>query len=544
MTARQQIGGVALAGLALALLLTAFLNVAILVVPIYDMQLYDRVLMSRNMDTLTVLSVACGIGLLLYFLVESLRSACFVAIGQIIARRLNGPVLEESIRRAASGDPQAGPQLARDVNELQSFVASGAIAVPFDALCAPLFLVVLFLLHPAFGFLAIAGIAALVFANAILEYLASPALLRAHAGRRAADEILSRSLAEPEFTAGLGMLPAIGQRWAARRGSALAELNRAASRQHALTGLSRLARFALQTGVMALGSVLIIAGATTPGSLMGANLLLNKLMGPFDHLVGSWKHWVTAYAAWQRIRRSLPNKLLTPSRAIAPRLSGAAVPGLTVSDAELRLPDGRMLLHRINFRLAPGTLAVLAGPNGAGKSSLLRLLAGALAPSSGAVLLDGVPVQGGPEIGYLPQGVHLLDGTVAENIGRFQPERTAVVDAARAASVHEPIGRMARGYDTSLVRDGSNLSGGMRQRVGLARALFGAPRLLVFDEPDASLDGEGSAALLRALRARCAAGAIAIVASHRPALREAADRVLELRDGRLLTSEGVSEQAA
>ena len=160
------------------------------------------------------------------------------------------------------------------------------------------------------------------------------------------------------------------------------------------------------------------------------------------------------------------------------------------------------------------------------------------------MLLDGVPVQGGPEIGYLPQGVHLLDGTVAENIGRFQPERAAVIEAARAASVHEPIGRMVRGYDTSLVRDGSNLSGGMRQRVGLARALFGAPRLLVFDEPDASLDGEGSAALLRALRACCATGAIAIVASHRPALREAADLVIEMRDGGLLTLETVSDQAA
>ena len=321
-TARQQIGRVALAGLALALLLTVFLDIAILVVPIYDMQLYDRVLMSRNMDTLTMLSVACCIGLLLYFLVESLRSACFVAIGQIIARRLNGPVLEESIRRAASGDAQAGPQLARDVNELQSFVASGAIAVPFDALCAPLFLVVLFLLHPAFGFLAIAGIAALVFANAVLEFLASPALLRAQARRRTADELLSRSLAEPELIAGLGMLPAIGQRWAARRGDALAELNRAASHQHALTGLSRLARLILQGGVMALGSVLIIGGATTPGSLMGANLLLNKLIGPFAHLVGSWKHWVTAYAAWQRVHQGLANKLPAPSGATAPGVPG------------------------------------------------------------------------------------------------------------------------------------------------------------------------------------------------------------------------------
>lgn len=539
MSTRQQIGIVALSGFALALLLTAFIDIAILVVPIYDMQLYDRVLTSRNMDTLTMLSVACGIGLLLYFLVKSLRSACFVAIGQIIARRLNGPVLEESVRAAARGDIQTGPQLVRDLNDLQSFLASGAIAVPFDALCAPFFLVVLFLLHPAFGFLAIAGVAALVLINAILEYLASPALLRALENRRVADETLSRSLTEPELTAGLGMLPAIGQRWAARRGEALAELNRAASHQHALAGLSRFTRLALQASVMALGSVLIIGGATTPGSLMGANLLLNKLVAPFDHLVGSWKHWVTAYATWRRVHKSLATKLPPPPSSCCP-----ASPGLVVSGAELCLPDGRTLLHGIDLRLAPGTLAILNGANGAGKSSLLRLLAGVLIPSKGTVLLDGMPVQGSSQIGYLPQGVHLLDGTVAENIGRFQPERASVIEASRAASVHELIGRLTRGYDTSLVRDGSNLSGGMRQRVGLARALFGVPHLLVLDEPDASLDGEGSAALLHALRTHCATGAIAVVASHRPAMHDAADVVIEMRDGGLFTPGTTSEQAA
>ncbi len=529
MTVRKRIRRTLAGGLGLAMALTVFLDLAMMVAPIYDMQLYDRVLQSRNMDTLAVLSVACAAGLLLFAVFEYLRSACLIAIGEAVGRHLNGAVLREGVRRAAAGDERAGPELVRDLNELQGFLASGAVAVPLDALCAPLFLAVLFMLHPAYGFLGVAGIAALVLAGLLAEWLVRPTLLAAQERRVAAGQVLSRSLADPELTEGLGMLPAIGRHWAARHGRALAGLGRATGWAQGAAGLSRLLRLVLQAGVLVLGAVLVLAGAATPGTLMGANLLTGKLLGPFDHLVGSWRHWALAHAAWRRIDRLMGAEDPLPSAPAA-----EAWPGLLVEDATLRVADGPVLLHGIDLRIPPGTLVAVTGPNGAGKTSLLRLLAGLAPPDAGAVLLDGVPVHGGAGVGFLPQSVSLLDGSVGENIGRFRDGAfPAAVAAARRAEVHDLIGRMARGYETALIRNGAALSGGMKQRVGLARALCGSPRLLVLDEPDASLDAEGTAALLRALRACCEEGAIAVVTSHRPALRDAADRVVALRNGTL-----------
>ncbi|MGI4954844.1 MAG: type I secretion system permease/ATPase [Janthinobacterium lividum] len=565
-TVRRRVWRVLGAGFGLALALTGFVDLAVLVVPIYDMQLYDRVMQSRNMDTLTLLSVFCVVGLVIYFVLDALRSACLIAIGDAVGRRLGPIVLAQGITRAAGGDGLSGTTLVRDLNEVQGFLSSGAVSVPMDALCAPLFLAVLFALHPAFGFLGLAGVAALVLAGIAAEWRIGPAVLAAQVARAAADQALSRDLVEPDVSDGLGMLPAVGRRWARRHGRALAELDRVGVWALALGGVARVLRLALGAGIMALGAVLVIAGVTTPGALMGANLLGGKLLAPFDHLVGSWRHWALAIAAWRRIDAMLleaarieaspPQPVLAqpgPARPVPSRPDPDAVPGLAVSGVTLRTAQGLSLLDGIELSVPPGHLVLLAGPNGAGKTTLLRLLAGLVRPDAGQVLLDGAPVRTGGSVGFLPQSVSLLDGTMRENVSRFRenappkdapaenalPEDAvteAAVAAARLAEVHELIGRMARGYDTVLSNNAAALSGGMRQRVGLARAVFGAPRLLLLDEPDASLDGEGAEALGRTLRACCAAGAIAVVVSHRQALRAAADLVLTLERGRLTAS--------
>ncbi len=530
MNARRSVRRILTYGLSLGLALTLFVDIAVLVVPIYDMQLYDRVLMSRNMDTLTMLSVACVVGLLFYGLLDFLRSACFTAVAGMVARQLHGPALETGIRRAAAGDKRVGPQLARDVNELQSFLSSGAIAVPLDALCAPLFVLLLFILHPAFGWLALVGIAGLIFAGTATELLIHPVLHRAHDKRRLADHRLARSLADVELTDGQGMLPAIARRWRGRYGHALLELCRAGTRAQIAAGLSRGFRLALQGAVMALGAILIVRGHTTPGSLMGANLLINKCLGPFDHLVESCRSWLLARDAWRRIAALLPD--VDEPSGEPEQAPGAA--GLVIQDAEFLLPDGRKLLQGLNARIEPGTFALIVGPNGSGKTTLLRMLAGILEPSAGKVLFDGKPIGGSAEIGYMPHTVGLMDATIGHNIGRLAPDLDRVLDVARRVGVHERIGRLSRGYETELGGDGGSLSGGMRQRVGLARALYGSPRLIVLDEPDASLDSEGADALIRAIQACCAEGAIVLVSSHRPALREVADLVLAMRDGRFV----------
>lgn len=518
-------------GLGLGLGLTLFIDIAILVVPIYDMQLYDRVLMSRNMDTLKMLSLACLVGLFFYFMLDYLRSAGFVAIAGIVSRQLNGPALEAGIRHAAGGDRKAGPQLVRDVNELQTFLGSGAVATPLDAICAPIFLAVLFVLHPAFGWLDVVGIAGLILAGIATERLVDPTLRQAHDLRRAADHALSRSLAETDVTDGLGMLPAIARRWCGRHASAVRAQAEAARQAQLVSGIARTFRFVMMAAVMALGALLIIRGDTTPGSLMGANLLINKSLGPFDTLVGSCRSWLLARAAWRRIAKLIP----VESSARQEREPVEIFPGLRVRDAKVQLPDGKILLRDVDLALAPGTLAVVSGPNGGGKTTLLRLLAGIVPASTGTVLLGGGTVLGGPELGYLPQSIALMDGTIGENIGRLQNEIDLVIDAARRAGVHEAIGRTARGYETDLTDDGRQLSGGMRQRIGFARALLGAPKLLLLDEPDSSLDAEGADALAAAVRCRCNAGSIVVVISHRPAMRMQADLLIDVRDGYVTT---------
>ena len=537
MTARQSIQRTLVVGLALALLLTLFVDVAVLVVPLYDMQLYDRVLMSRNMSTLTMLSVACVVGLAFYGVLDFLRSACFAALSSQVARRLHGPALDTGIRQAAAGDRRTGPQLVRDVNELQTFLSSGAIAVPLDALCVPIFVGLLFVLHPAFGWLALAGIAGLIFAGAASELLVHPVLHRAQAQRRLADHLLARSLADAELTEGQGMLPAIARRWRARYGSALLELCRAGTRAQIAAGLARMLRLMLQAAVMAVGAVLIVRGDTTPGSLMGANLLLNKCLGPFDQLVESCRSWLLARDAWRRIAELLPS-----SDPIAEAQLPADASGLIIHGAGLTLPDGKTLLRAIDLHLSPGTLALVVGPNGGGKTTLLRMLAGVIEPTSGAVRLNGRAIAGGADIGYLPQSVGLMDATVAHNIGRLAPDLERVLDVARRVGVHERIGRLPRGYETLLGGDGASLSGGMRQRIGLARALYGSPALIILDEPDAALDADGADALTCALRSCCAEGAIVVVSSHRPGLRDAADVVVEMRDGRLAPAEAAAAE--
>jgi ATP-binding cassette subfamily C protein len=529
MSTRDRIRRILIAGMALAMLLTVFLNIAMLVVPIYDMQLYDRVLQSQNMDTLLALSVACVIGLVLFAILDYLRGACFVAIGASVGQHLNSVVLRESVRRAAANEDQSGPELIRDLLVIQSFLASGAFAVPLDALCAPMFLAVLFLLHPVFGYLAIAGIAAVTLIGVVTEGMIRPTLIAAQDERTWAARGLAMNLADPELTDGLGMLPAIAATWATRHGRAQARLDHASGRSLVLAGVSRAVRMGLQAAGITLGALLVLAGTTTPGSLMGANLLLNKAPAPFDHLVGSWRQWTLALAAWRRLDMMLARIVETKAKTAEP------APGLLIEHASLATPAGRLLLRDINLHVAPGTMVVVTGSNGAGKSTLLRLIAGLLPPSEGSVTLDGAPVFGGDGVGYLPGSVFLLEGKVAENIGRFQTDALdETIAAARLADVHDTVGRMPRGYETMLSRNGVELSGGMRQRVGLARALHGSPRLMVLDEPDASLDAVGSAALGRALIAQRDAGAIVIVTSHRPALREAADRIVVLRDGQVV----------
>jgi ATP-binding cassette, subfamily C, bacterial len=519
-------------GLGLAFFLTVFVDVAVLVVPIYDMQLYDRVLLSRNMGTVAMLSVACGVGLVIYGLLDYLRSATLITIADQVGRALSGPVLQAAVRRGMEGDTGAGAEALRDLSEIRAFLSSGAVSVPLDALCSPLLLAVMFMLHPAFGWLGLAGISLLTFVGVLNDILVRPATQAAADQRARAAQQLAAGLGDADLVEGLGMFPALARRWTARHGSALAAMRDAGEQAHRVGLVAKIARMALQAGVMALGAVLIIARQASAGSLMGANLLLAKVLGPFDQVVASWRRWVEAEAAWGRVRR-----LLATDDQQSEAMSVPGETGVVLAAAGFTAPrTGRPVLRNIDLALRPGTATALLGPNGAGKSTLLRLLAGVMPASEGAIRLDGEPIFTGDRsrIGYLPQGIHLLDGSIADNVSRFgMAPANAVIAAARAAGVHDIVGRLRQGYETQIGQSAAILSGGQRQRVALARALYGTPRLLVLDEPDASLDQAGEDALLQAIETARAAGAVIVVATHRQRLLARMDYALTLRDGRI-----------
>lgn len=521
-------------GLGLALFLTVFVDIAVLVVPIYDMQLYDRVLLSRNMGTVAMLSLACGAGLVIYGILDYLRAATLVAIADRVGRALSVPVLEAAVRRGMEGDSAAGAEALRDLNEIRTFLSSGVVSVPLDALCSPLLLAVMFMLHPAFGWLGVLGVSLLTIIGVINDVTVRPATTAAAEQRARAGHQLAAGLGEADLIDGLGMFPVLARRWATRHGSALRRMRDVEEHARRVTSVAKVARLAMQSGVMAMGAVLIISREASAGSLMGANLLLAKVLAPFDSLVSSWRKWIEAYAAWQRIRILLAS--IETIRHAADE-TPSAEQGLILDGAGYEVAaTGRVLLRDITVALPAGTATALIGPNGAGKSTLLRLLVGVLPPTKGGVRLDGVPVYTGDRsrIGYLPQGIHLLDGTISENVARFDlAPAGAVIAAAQAANVHDIIGRLRQGYDTRLSRTAALLSGGQRQRVALARALYGGPRLLVLDEPDASLDQAGEEALLQAIDVARAAGAVIVVATHRPRLLARMDYTLTLRDGRI-----------
>jgi len=527
------------AGMALCLLLTLFVDIAVLVVPIYDMQLYDRVIQSHNLDSVLALSFVCLIGVAMYGLVDMLRSAALLAIADGIAARLHAPLLQNTIAHSLEGVAGGSLDAMRDIAMLRGFLGSGAVCVPLDVLVGPLLLSVLFMLHPAYGFLAVFGASTLTFLNLLGDAAGRPGLLAANERRQRLADQLTERLRDPEVTEGLGMLPAIGRRWAHQHEAALEILHHAHDRAHLYASASKMAKMLLSAGVMILGALMILGHATTPGSLMGANLLLSKMLGPYEQLVTSWRQWALALAAWQRIR-AMPEAGDFPvvvGQPAMPKQAAGEAAGLVLQDVVYRPASlGRNLLENINVTLAPGQALAVIGPNGAGKSTLLRVLAGLAVPTRGEIRLDGLPLSelDRRNIGYLPQNVGLLDGTVGANIVRFSTGSDPI-GAARQAGVHDMIGRLARGYDTELRLDAPALSGGQLQRIGLARALFGQPRLLVLDEPDASLDSEGDAALRRAIQAARAQGSLIVMTTHRASLLSEMDLLLELREGRVVS---------
>jgi ATP-binding cassette subfamily C protein len=519
-------------GLAATAVLTLGVTAGVLVVPIYDMHLFDSVLTSRSLDTLALLSVLCAVALALYGMLMLIRGLVLATIGDRVAAAIAGPASIAGIRRAVDGDQRAAGCALLDVQEIRLFFGGGAAAAPFDLVCAPLLLGVIFMLHPSLGWFALGAVLVMLAFALVSDTVARPALAAAQERMDTALGDAAGLLRDPVLRDGLGMERQIARRWRRRHGEALAALGVAARRGEAVAGTSRLVRGLLQGGMLGLAALLVLRNEATPGVLIGANLLLALLLAPFDQVIAHWRSMASARLAWQRLRR-----LLSRVPAATDCVAGEAQ-GLVLAAVSFVPPAAAAaVLDCVSLSVEPGTMHVITGPNGAGKSTLARIAAGVLAPTRGSAMVAGASATAAAEagrIGFLPQRPQLLDGTVGENIGRFRESSgEQVVEAARRAGLHEVIGRLPEGYATMIGPEDPLLSGGERQRVALARALHGSPALLVLDEPDASLDHAGEALLIEALEAARREGTAILAVTHRRGIAAIADHVWRLEAGRL-----------
>jgi PrtD family type I secretion system ABC transporter len=531
------------------------INLLLLVPPLYMLQVFDRVLTSRSGETLAMLSVAAIGALLVMALLEVVRARLLAAASVALDRNLGPRVLDGLLAQTARLSGAAHLNGLRDVAALRSFLAGPGLMTLLDAPWLPFFLLVIFLFHPLLGALALAGALAMVTLAWLNERLSRGPLERAQAEARRAGRFIDASVRNAEVVNALGMLPAVTRRWQTLNDAALVEQLRAVGVGGTFAGWTKFTRQFIQIAMLAAGAYLVVTQEVTAGVMMASTILLGRALAPVETLVAGWRGMVEARSAWARLDQLLKATPVADPGTKLPAPAGK----VQVEQLVFGFRAGaRPVLRGISFALEPGEALGLIGPSASGKSTLARLIVGVWRPVSGAVRLDGADVsawpreQLGPHIGYLPQDVELFGGTVAENIARLaEPDDAEVVRAAQRAHAHEFILRLPKGYDTDIGEGGQALSPGQRQRIGLARALYGSPRLVVLDEPNADLDHDGEEALLRTLQSLKEAGVTLIVIAHRPSLLRGVDKMLVLRDGaverfgpRAEVMERVTRQAA
>ncbi|MCA6110822.1 type I secretion system permease/ATPase [Bradyrhizobium cenepequi] len=525
-------GAVALA------LVSGVINILGLTAPLFMLQVYDRVLASRSIPTLLGFSVLAMIAYGFQLLLEIIRSRVLLRAGEFFDHELSRGVHEAVIRlplqTRAPGD---GLQALRDLDNVRSFLSGQGPAALFDLPWAPLYLAICFGLHVWIGLTALAGAAILTALTILTHKLSSAPVRETIQYGMERNAILDSSRRNAEVIRALGLGERSADRWIAANRKYLAANRKAGDVGNALGSTARVFRIMVQSAVLGVGGYLVIQQSATGGVMVASSVILGRALAPVDLAVAIWRSLLMARQSWARLRDLL--SFVAPQAKMTPLPKPEA--NLTAEGVGIVAPgQTKPTVVEVNFGIHAGSALGIIGPSGSGKSTLTRVLVGAWHPAHGTVRLDGASLEQwdneslGRHIGYLPQDVELFDGTIAENIARFDPSANPddVVKAAKAAGVHHLILRFDNGYDTPTGEGGSALSAGQRQRIGLARALFDDPFLVVLDEPNSNLDTEGEDTVIQAIAAVRARKGIAIVVAHRPSVLGVVDLVLMMENGR------------
>lgn len=513
------------------------INLLMLALPLYTMQSFDRVLPARSTDTLWALT-ALVVGLTLVLsAIEVVRSRVLVRLSSWFDFALSRRLLEAAVHGAAARQPLKGAGLMRDLSTLRQFLTGGPMLALLDAPWMPLFLIVIFMIHPIQGWVATGG-AVILFCLALLnERLTRHPLETANAIGSAQLSAASIITHKAEVIEAMGMLRPMLDRWQNGNIDYLHHHAIASDRAGWLAAMTKTARLLVQVALMGVGLYLALNHELTGGAMIASSIIMGRALAPVEQLVGVWRHISAAHVAYVRLDEVLRRHTDPRTTTQFTTVEG----GLTVEDVGFGFPSvARSILQGVSFSLERGDILGIVGHTAAGKSTLARLLVGIWPVAEGRIRLGGMDVFAwertnfGRFAGYLPQDVDLFPGTVKDNIARMSDaDDASVMAAAKAANAHDMILRLPHGYETVIGENGTTLSGGQRQRVGLARALFGEPIFLVLDEPNANLDKDGEAALVAAMRSAAARGAMVVVITHRTSLLDAVTKMLVLNEGRV-----------
>lgn len=521
--------------------ISGVVNLLALTSPIFMLQVYDRVLPSGSIPTLVGLAILAIAMFSVQAALEIIRARILLRIGEQFDNQLSESVHSAVVRLPlVSRMPGDGLQPLRDLDNVRGFLSGQGPNAFFDLPWMPLYLGICFLFHTWIGVTALAGAIVLIALTVLANALSQKPIRDTIKYNMARNGLLEGARRNAEVVQSMGMGKRLASRWAGSNLQYLAANRTAGDVSNMLGGISKTLRVVLQSAILGVGAYLVIGQEVSGGVMIASSIMMGRALAPVDMAIASWKPFLMARESWRRLQdllAKLPPDF--PVTALPAPVRELRVEGLVILPPGEKIPN----VTGINFTVPAGSALGVIGQSGSGKSTLCRALVHVWVPASGKVRLDGASLQQwdrealGFHIGYLPQGVELFDGTIAENIARFEEnaDPRAIVAAAKSAGAHDLILRFETGYETRIGEAGSALSAGQRQRVGLARALYRDPFLVVMDEPNANLDAEGEAAVVQAIASVRARGGIAVVVAHRPSAIGAADLVLVMENGRQKT---------
>ncbi|MEM6477569.1 MAG: type I secretion system permease/ATPase [Pseudomonadota bacterium] len=523
-------------------LLSAVVNILMLTGPIFMLQVYDRVLSSASIATLQGLFVIVVVLFIFLGIYDFLRTRMLSRAAVTFDQTVGEDAFNLWLKAGADRAKIIGRPLT-DLSIVRGFVSSPAIMGFFDLPWVPVYLGIIFIVHPWLGLLAIGG-ALVVFVLAMLnQFLTKTSLAKAMAMDSKETSFVEQSHLHADTIMPLGMAQHLRGHWAGMHRDGLATGQVGSERGEAFTTSSKAFRLLLQSALLALGGYLAVNQEISAGMIVAASIIAGRALAPIDQVIGQWKAVIRAREADKRLSATFAAMPAVPENVALPDPKGAlSVQNvLKYPPGSEGNPDAKPILGGVSFELSAGETLGIIGPSACGKTTLAKILVAAWRPDQGSVRLDGASLSQwdaetlGRHIGYLPQNLGLLAGSIRENIARFDPDATdeAVVMAAQLANAHEMILSLPDGYATQIGYASGPISGGQMQRIGLARALYGMPKLIVLDEPNSNLDAEGDAALARSIQAMATQGSTIVVIAHRPSALAAVSQLIVLKEGRI-----------